>query len=505
MTVSSQYNFFSSHASCYLCYLYKDDPQYIGGYANYDISFNDDGTKMYILAGEARTTIYQFSLSTAWNIRTAIYSTAFGTQSQEIYPHGMFFKSDGTKLYVVGSNNDIIYQYSLTTAWNVGTANYDSKSLYVGDEETTPTSLFFKADGSKVFVVGQENKTVYAFSLLTNWDISTANYDSESYSISTEETYPHSLFFSSDGLCMYTQGIGNNKIHKYLLSAAWTLPDPWNEETVTLIDSYLLTKDDAHGIYIKPDWTKIYTVGVGNVNVYYFNEPGIPDETINLKENLIAVWEMDETSGTIAYDAHGSNNLTIASGVDLNQSGILGTSFYYSDYSTDYLNRNSFYSLSGSTSFSVSIWVKPPQNERNYCFSIRSGIDITPGFFIIVEPSSTDPNYPPVAAFNDGVNDLRCNADNPINNSNWHLMVVTYDASTETMRFYIDNDLKDTQTAGTSIGNTGSNLFIGNGSNYSTHRYKGWIDQTAFWEKVLNADEISILYNAGNGKFYSQW
>ena len=274
--VSGQYNFFYSHASCHLCYLYKNTPQYLGGYANYDISFNTDGTKMYVLGGVIRSTILQYSLSTAWNTRSATYSTAFGTQDEEIYPHGMFIKPDGTKLYVIGSDMDEVYQYSLTTAWNIGTATYENKSYDISGQEIIPTALYFNSDGSKFFIVGQDSKTVYAYTMVTNWDVSTANYGSESYSISTEETYPHSLFFSSDGLYMYIQGIDNNTIYRYLLSTAWTLPDPWNGETVELIDSYKIVEDEAYGIYIKSDWTKVYTVGGASVNVYYFNEPDIP-------------------------------------------------------------------------------------------------------------------------------------------------------------------------------------------------------------------------------------
>jgi DNA-binding beta-propeller fold protein YncE len=240
---------------------------------NSDISFNSDGTSMYVLGGDYNTRIYQYSLGAAWNTRSCTHYSTCSVSNEESIPHGMFFKPDGTKLYVLGTGSDNIYQYALSTAWLLGSATYDEKYFYVGSSENSPTALFFKPDGSKVFFLGQQNKTVYVLSLLTNWDISTANIEAETYDFSSEEIYPHSLWFHNDGLIMYVQGIGKDKIYKYSLSTAWTLPDPWNSATVTLVDSFQISKDEARGIYINPDELKLYTVGVGNVNTYYFNEP----------------------------------------------------------------------------------------------------------------------------------------------------------------------------------------------------------------------------------------
>lgn len=272
LLAAGQYNFFASYPSCYLCYSHEYTQQYIHG-SNHDISFNSTGTYMYILGGYTPTLIYQYSLSPAWNIRSAAYYTAFAVGNEETSPYGMFIKPDGTKLYVLGTGSDNIYQYTLSTPWVISTATYDSKYFYIGGLENIPTALSFSSDGSKVFFLGQQNKTVYVLSLLTNWDISTANTEAEEYDFSSDELYPHALFFSSDGLTMYIEGINQDKIFRYSLSTAWTLPDPWNSVTVTPVDDFALTGDQAQGMFFKPNWTKVYTVGTGSVNVYYFNEP----------------------------------------------------------------------------------------------------------------------------------------------------------------------------------------------------------------------------------------
>ncbi len=62
-------------------------------------------------------------------------------------------RADGLKFYVVGSTNDTVYQYSMSTAWNMATASYDGISLSVTAQETVPQGLFFKDDGTKMYLL----------------------------------------------------------------------------------------------------------------------------------------------------------------------------------------------------------------------------------------------------------------------------------------------------------------------------------------------------------------
>jgi DNA-binding beta-propeller fold protein YncE len=131
----------------------------------FDVAFKPDGTKMYIL-GYTNDTVYQYSLSTAWNVSTASYdSISKSIGSEEIYPFGVDFKPDGTKMYIMGYSSDTVYQYSLSTAWNVGTASYDSISKAVGSQDDSPRGVDFKSDGTKMYIMGDYNNTVYQYSL----------------------------------------------------------------------------------------------------------------------------------------------------------------------------------------------------------------------------------------------------------------------------------------------------------------------------------------------------
>ncbi len=144
---------------------------------------------------------------------TASYtSVSFSVAAQDLSPSNALFKSDGTKMYVLGRTNKTVFQYSLSTAWNVSTASYDSVSFSVNAEETSPSGISFKSDGTKMYIIGSTSDTVFQYSLSTAWDMSTASYDSVSFSVAAQDLSPSNALFKSDGTKMYVLGRTNKMV-----------------------------------------------------------------------------------------------------------------------------------------------------------------------------------------------------------------------------------------------------------------------------------------------------
>ena len=61
------------------------------------------------------------------------------------------------------------------SSFNLSGASYDNKSFDVSGEETNPGSLFFKSDGTKMYVTGTAGDDVNEYALSTAWDVSTAS------------------------------------------------------------------------------------------------------------------------------------------------------------------------------------------------------------------------------------------------------------------------------------------------------------------------------------------
>ena len=77
---------------------------------------------------------------------------SFATTSQDAFARAIAFKSDGTKMYVMGGLPDV-YQYTLGNAWDVSTASYDSVTLDVSTDIATPYGMQFKPDGTKMYLL----------------------------------------------------------------------------------------------------------------------------------------------------------------------------------------------------------------------------------------------------------------------------------------------------------------------------------------------------------------
>ena len=108
----------------------------------------------------------------AWDIANATYTSAFPVSAQDPAPRGVTFSPDGTIMFVMGYASDSVYRYDLTTAWDITTATYVSAKS-VSAQDGAPYTLAFSPDGTNMFVVGDDNNSVYRYDLTTAWDITT--------------------------------------------------------------------------------------------------------------------------------------------------------------------------------------------------------------------------------------------------------------------------------------------------------------------------------------------
>ena len=231
------------------------------------LAFKSDGTKMYI-SGETTDAVYQYSLSTAWDVSTASYdNVSFDPTAQGAQPYCIRFKPDGTSLFIMQNQFDTIYQYTLSTAWDLSTASYASKSLSVSSQENNPNTFAFANNGTKLYVMGNTNDTVFEYTLTTAYDVSTASYSNNSFSVASQDGLMFSLFVFEDGTKMLTGGFGTDAIYQYSLSTAYDISTASYDSVSFSVSSQLPNLFD---IAFKPDGTKMYVVGSSNDRVYQY-------------------------------------------------------------------------------------------------------------------------------------------------------------------------------------------------------------------------------------------
>lgn len=231
--------------------------------------FSTDGSKMYVV-GNTSETVYQYTLSTPWDVSTATYAEkSKDVSGQDDAPQAIFFGSSGTKMFLVGTQNSTVYQYTLSSAWDVSTASYDSKSKDVSSQETLTTGLFFSSDGTKMYVIGGSSDTAYQYTLSVAWDVSTASYASKSKDTSSEDNSPEGLFFNSDGTKMYVIGSQNDSVYQYSLSSGWDVSSASYEEKKKNVDSQ---ENNPRAVCFRPNGETMFVVGVQNDTVYQYQE-----------------------------------------------------------------------------------------------------------------------------------------------------------------------------------------------------------------------------------------
>jgi sugar lactone lactonase YvrE len=234
-----------------------------------DLFFSPDGLKMYVI-GSNGDDVNEYNLSTAWVVSSAVYSTVFSVSGQDTGPTGLFFRADGTKMYVSGAINDSVFQYTLSTPWSVATASYDSISFSVAAQEINPNGISFKPNGLSMYVTGSTGDAVYQYTLSTAWNVSTATF-LQSFSVSGQETNSNSVSFTGDGSRMFITGSTGDDVNVYNLTT------PWDISTSLFVNVFSVSGQDTlpTGIYIKPDGTKMYIIGQTNDTVFQYTVPSI--------------------------------------------------------------------------------------------------------------------------------------------------------------------------------------------------------------------------------------
>ena len=191
------------------------------------IEFNTDGTKLFVL-GQGNDLVNEYALSTGFDVSTASFTQSFDISAQESLPYGLAFNNDGTKMFICGWAGDDINEYVLTTGFDISTASY-SQNYSVAAQNAKPSAVQFNTDGTKMYVLrGTGAPEIQEYRLTTGFDVSTASFVNSDavFDVSSEETKPRGFCFNSDGTKLFVCGYTGDDINEYTLTSTVTLTTP---------------------------------------------------------------------------------------------------------------------------------------------------------------------------------------------------------------------------------------------------------------------------------------
>lgn len=240
---------------------------------------------------------------------------------------------------------------------------------------------------------------------------------------------------------------------------------------------------------------------------------------VDLKTSLISCYEFEETSGTTCYDSHGSNDLQISGPTLASNAGKLGYSYSF-DGSNDQVGNYVANALSPQAAHSISVWFKRNGNTTGggspTVGSLVSRYYGTTGnriYYTCLWDSDAGTANRLTFNYYDTSNAATTINYDPGSNiwtGNWMHAVFVRNGSN--MYMYVNNSLVASGSGGngsmrqsTNGGVVDTIGCLARSNSIPDFFFNGDITQVGVWSIALSTDQISALYNSGNGLAYSAW
>ena len=270
------------------------------------IAFNNNGTKMFVSESDGTNDVSEYSLTTGFDVSTASFVHSFDISSEETTAESVRFNNDGTKMFILGRAGDDVYEYTLTTGFDVSTASFVD-SFDVSPQEEDGMGLAFNTDGTKMFVTGFDGDDINEYTLTTGFDVSTAKFK-YTFEPTTALSNPREMTFNNNGTKMFIYD-SDRYVKEYTLTVGFDV------STASFLDKIILTEQAfPYGLVFNDDGTKLYITGLttSSVNEYTLScafkvtSSSTCDDPSTIKEVVASIEAQVETVKRFAKKSSGS-------------------------------------------------------------------------------------------------------------------------------------------------------------------------------------------------------
>ena len=304
-----------------------------------DIFFSNTGSYMYILGATSNANVYQYNLTSSWNVATAVYESNIYIGVRDTDPQGLFFRSDGKKMYFVGNTNDRVYEYDLANAWLANTATH-LQNVSIATQDTSPRAVTFSNTGSSMYVLGGATNNVYQYTLSTPWNVATATFTTRA-NIAPQDTTATGFTFNYIGTRAYLAGATGDNIYSY------TLTEAWNVATMAYASNLYIgaREGTVSGLYISNTESSVYFIGTtqDRVQQYNLSATAAPNVLIDSDYGGIGYYLGYNNPAKSGYK-YDTTNKTWSDGLP---SGNLYAIWNHGQFTNDGANANSYSLIAG--------------------------------------------------------------------------------------------------------------------------------------------------------------
>jgi len=242
---------------------------------------------------------------------------------------------------------------------------------------------------------------------------------------------------------------------------------------------------------------RIRIEAVDPVNETWYSPSGGESSLI---DSLLFYFALDETSGTTAVDATGTQNGTTTALV--NQTGKIGRSQYFGQ---DVINIPTNAALViNDQSVSISLWINCdslPSVTGHEGYLVRSGVTTSPWESVYLTVGTDNKIYFHVK--NTAETDYEVASTDAINADTWYHVVAVANGAAA-LKLYV-NGADVSAGAETLAGSIFANdhyWFIGDAYYASGSGFAGYIDEVLVSDAGFDSDDVTDLYNGSAGKSY---
>ena len=208
----------------------------------------------------------------SWDITTATYHSTSASLSAQLggSTQSMAISTDGAKVYAMEYGPNTIFQYTLSTPWDItsGSLSFASKSFTISQAGGLPMRFVLSDDGARLIVV-MYGRYIHQYNLSTAWDISTASFSGNSVDFTALETADNlfGIAVSPSGLRVYVSCPASGRIRQ------WNLSTPWDLSTATYnsLLSVVTQATNALGVTISTNGQFIYVLDATTPSVYQYS------------------------------------------------------------------------------------------------------------------------------------------------------------------------------------------------------------------------------------------
>jgi sugar lactone lactonase YvrE len=295
------------------------------------------------------------------------------------------FGKDGEKLYITYSYR-YIREYDLSTRYDISTVSYTGHYIDVYNFESSVYTVEISPDGLHIFFSGGIRDTVHQHTLDTPYDLSSwhpSTWTSQLTNLhddidgSGSDSSRLGFEFNNDGTKLYIIGYGQDEIHQFSVSTAYSL----NRSDLSYDGEFDTPGMTAPtGVRWKPDGTKFYVSGFNTDDIKEFSVSTPFDITSTVTElNEFYVGSQETSPRDVAFNADGTQMFVF---------GSTGDDISEYELTTGYDTTTASYVRAvkvGSTSVSggdfnndgTQLTVPDSATDSLYIYSLTSAYDIT--------------------------------------------------------------------------------------------------------------------------------